>query len=250
MDIADSLKFLGLNEKDTAAYIAVLRLQKAGPAAIAREAGLERTTVYKILEQLSVLGVIGKSVAGKRIHYVAESPQFLHTLIEKKSKNLDKLIPFLAALQGKSQARPTVRFYEDKESVKRVLMESLNCEEKLRRDFASVERIVEFLGLAFINHQIEERVRRRVHVRSLRCTPKEPRAEKDWYLRGSNAEVLREVRYLKQEIEFEPVIFIYDNTVTIISSEKESYALVIDSQELARAMKVLFDVAWVSSEKT
>ncbi len=128
-------------------------------------------------------------------------------------------------------------------------MDTLNCREKVRRDFASVENIVEFLGQRFIDRQIEERAKRGIKVRSLRCVSgKSDLERKDWYLRKENEDILREVRYLSREWSFEPVIFIHDHTITIISSKKESYALVIESKELSQALKILFDIAWESAK--
>jgi len=245
MDTINQLEKFGLSKKEASAYVALLRLQQASPYQISKESGLERTTIYKIIEQLSKQGLATKAIHGKRITYIAEVPANLKQILNQKRDILEQILPVLTALQGKKQEKPNVRFYEDLIGVRKALTETLECEEKLRRDFASVESIVEFLGRRFINRHIEERVRRRIRVRSLRSRPTGSKiSEKEWYLKKETKELLREVRYLIEEISFEPVIFIYDNTVTIISSKKESYALIIESRELSQAMKILFDIAW------
>lgn len=249
MNIINQLEELGLNEKSAAAYIALLRLQEANAHQVAIEAKLERTTIYKILEDLVIKGLAEKSVIGKRIIFYAKSPKQLKFLLEKQGNILEQILPTLFAMQGKKTPKPVIKFYEDIGGIKQALMDTLNCQEKLRRDFASVENIVELLGQRFIDHQVEERVKRKIQVKSLRCLPdKDDLTQKDWYLRKDNREILREVRYLPQKWSFEPVIFVHDNTITIISSKKESYALIIESAELSQAIKILFDIAWAQAK--
>lgn len=243
-DITDKLIEFGLSKKAATAFLAILRLQEASAHQIASEAELERTTIYKILDELSKKELVEKNIKGKRILFSSRPPAYLNLLLEKQEGILKDILPALIAMQGKRTTKPQVKFYESVESIKQCLMNTLDCQEKVRRDFASVESIVDFLGQRFINHQIEERVRRKIAVRSLRCTSSNDIEKKDWYLRKENKEILREVRYLDQKWSFEPVIFIHDNTMTIISSKKESYALVIESKELSRALKILFDIAW------
>lgn len=245
MDFIQQLVDFGLSSKTASAYVALLKLQSATAHQVAVEAKTERTTIYKILEELVEKGLASKSIHGKRITYIAEQPLKLKQLVERQERILGSLIPSLNALPGKTKDKPVVQFYNTTAGIKEALMNTLDCKEKLRRDFASVDDIVDFLGQRFINHQIEERVKRGIYVQSLRTQPtKAKNAEKEWYLKKDNNELLREVRYLPKEYSVEPVIFIHDNTITVVSSEKESYALVIKSLELSQAMKALFDIAW------
>lgn len=250
MEEIEKLMVLGLSRKSAAAYVALLRLQNASATQIAREAKIERTTIYKVLEELVQRGLASKSSSGKRITFIAEAPNQLKRTWEKQGSILETILPSLIAIQGKQGAKPTVKFYENIDGIRQALNDSLNAKDKLRRDFASVENVIAFLGKRFITHQIDQRVAKGIHVRSLRTAPKGSRvSETEWYLRKSNREVLREVRYLNEKIDFAPLIVVYDNTVLIISSQQESYALVINSAELAQAMKVLFDVAWQQAKK-
>lgn len=250
MYILNDLQQLGLSDKEAATYLAILKLENASPHQIAAEAAIERTTVYKILEELAIKGLVAKSIKGTRLVYSAESPENLKQMVERQNHLVEKIFPTLLAFQGKNKKRPNIRYYDNIEGIKKVLIDSLNSTEKVRRDFASVESIVDFLGQTFIDHQIEQRVAKGIEVRSLRSiASKESVDEKDWSLRASNKDVLREARYLNEKFIFEQVIIIYDQTVSIFSSKKESFALQIDSRELSQAMKVLFDIAWHSAGK-
>ena len=246
MELIQQLQEIGLEGKRADVYLSLIKLQKATPHQIAAEAGVERTTVYKILDDLARAGLATKVIRGKRIDYFADPAINLKAFLAKKQNLLESILPILISQQGNKTIRPRVRFYDNLTSIRQVLMDSLHCKEKLRRDYAFVENVVEFLGLRFIQNQIKERVKKGVAVRSLRHISKN--TEKDWFLKKGNTEVLREVRYLKSSLNFEQLIMIYDNVIAVISSKKESYALVIESQELSQAMKTLYDIAWDTAE--
>jgi len=248
-DIHHALNELGFSKKETDVYTALLRLQLANAHQIAKAAGVRRTTVYDILEDLTTRGLATKSIQGKRQTYLAEPPQRLIEINQKQQAVLADIMPSLSALPSAGKHPPVVRFYDTVEGIRKAVMDTVNGKEKIRRDFASVEHIVDFLGQRFIDHQIEKRVRRGIRVHSLRCPePTTGWSRKDWYLRAENPKTLREVRYLPKKVLFEPVVFLHDDTTTIISSKKESYALVIESKELCQALKILFDIAWDSTK--
>lgn len=249
MEILSQLSRFGLKEKAAKAYLAVLRLQKANPHQIAKEAGIERTTSYVVLEELAEKGLVSKSIDGKKIVYIAEPPKTLEIMLNKQQNILQEILPMLQALSGNKTRKPIIKYHESLDGIKQALLESLECEEKLRRDFASVDDIAELLGTQFLNRQIKNRVAKKIQVKSLRSAPKSHRiSEKDWFLKSSNTDLLREVRYLKNSFDFSSVIFIYDNTILIISSKKEHFALSVESVDLSKALKTLFDIAWENSK--
>lgn len=250
MELNEKLANLGLKNKEIKAYLAILKLQKANPHKIAEEANIERTTIYKILDDLTARGLISRSVSGKRLNYIAEAPEMLKNMLDEQQSTVKQILPYLNALRGSRGAKPVIKFYSGRDDIRKILTTSLNSKEKIRRDFTFVENVVDLFGLKFIHKQIESRVKKGIHVQSLRRAIQNKKvSEKDWYLKKNNKELLREVRYLPESINFEPLIIIYDHTVVIISSKKESYALIIESPEFSQAMKTLFDIAWQSAKK-
>lgn len=249
MEISKILANFGLKENESKAYLALLKLQSANAFSVAKEANIERTTIYRIMEVLANKGLASKSVTGKKMTYTAESPVRLKDLLDNQTSALTQLLPILMSMQGSKGQKPSVKFYDNVAGMRQALLDSLDCEEKIRRDFSAVSTIAETLGKRFIQNQIEERVKRGIGVRSLRRKEIEGgKVEKDWYLKSGNKDILREVRYLNIKENFEPTIFIYDHKVVIISSVKELYALVIESAEFSKAMKILFDIAWETAE--
>jgi sugar-specific transcriptional regulator TrmB len=60
MDLIQSLKNLGLNEKEAKVYVALLQCPGATAYLIARHSGLKRPTTYVVLEDLIDKGVVTK----------------------------------------------------------------------------------------------------------------------------------------------------------------------------------------------
>lgn len=250
MDIRKSLETFGLKDKEVKAYIALLNLSEANAHQIAKEAKLERTTIYQILETLCTKGLVYKVIRGKRYFYAAESLSALEQFVKSKVTTLDNLLPMLASIAGSHANKPVVKYYENLPDIKRVFATRADSKEKLVRDFAFVENVVEVLGKQFIHNQIEKRIANKVKALSLRRGPKEKDIQDDWYISTNKSpNLLREVRYLDSQFTFdESLITIYDHTVGIFSSQKELSALIIESPEFSKAMKVLFDIAWQAAK--
>src|SRR5262249_50440548 len=66
---------------------------------------------------------------------------------------------------------------------------------------------------------------------------------------GKNKDEKREAALVPADMfSFTPEINIYDNKVVFMSL-KEKFALVIESEELADALKKVFDLAWMGAKK-
>jgi sugar-specific transcriptional regulator TrmB len=248
MDIYQQLNDLGLKQKPAAAYLALLKLGTASAHHIAKEANIERTTIYNVLEELVEKQLATKVIKGARLSYTVESPERFKQLILKQSGILESLLPILSAMRKTETNKPTVRYYEHREGICKAMMESLNGTEKLRRDFASVQEVVKLVGEQFLNRYIAARVKHGISLRSLRCLPEREAVMPHWYAKDTNTDVLREVRYIEPGVQIEPMISVYDHTVLMISAHNDPFALVIESADLARAMKVLFDIAWLTAK--
>lgn len=81
LPIYKSLIKIGFSDKEIVVYLALLELGKRTVSAIARKAGINRTTVYDILETLISKKLV--SISGKEPlqEYVAESPDNILSML-------------------------------------------------------------------------------------------------------------------------------------------------------------------------
>ena len=112
---------LGLNENEREVYLAVLKAGKITHARISRATGINRTTVYSIVNKLGKLGLVTEDLGEKITYVVAEGPETIERMIEKEEKELvekkkavKELIKELAAYRtGQNYSVPRIKFVEE-----------------------------------------------------------------------------------------------------------------------------------------
>src|SRR3989344_7489234 len=89
------LQPVGLDKKTEVIYRALLSLADAPVSAIARRAGIKRTSAYHILENLISMG-LATSYRGRGVRrFAAEHPSKLKTFFERQAIIAERLIPEL-----------------------------------------------------------------------------------------------------------------------------------------------------------
>lgn len=240
------LEQIGFKDKKARAYLACLELGEAQAQKIAQKAGLERTSVYAILESLRQDGLIKSTAKKKTLYFIAEPPQKLVGFLQSKAQIVNQFMPLFLDVYKSSSNKPKIYFYEGREGVREILNNTLISEEKLLRNFSSVKDLEELIGKNSLIHFVEKRVKLNIRIKSLRPQEKE---SSEWYFKAANKETLRSSRFLPEGITFDVVCLIYDDNVALISSKKECFGFVIESKDFSGMMKTLFDFIWGVSEK-
>src|SRR6185436_4478949 len=86
--LKDKLAELGLSEKETAMYTALVEVGKASPARLARATGIKRPTVYAVGEDLLRKGLIEVDASGPSMFYYPASGVALKRMVEKEKQAL------------------------------------------------------------------------------------------------------------------------------------------------------------------
>jgi DNA-binding MarR family transcriptional regulator len=115
------LAALGLDAAAARTYLALLDGPPATVAEIARRTGLHRPSVYRVLPGLQAQGLVSTSPQGKRLRYVAESPEVLRSLLAGLTRRLDVVLPDLERRYRTRGVRPVVRVLEGVEGIRDVL---------------------------------------------------------------------------------------------------------------------------------
>lgn len=118
------LQEIGLSEKESQIYLALLQVDSESIQEIAKNTGINRTTVYPVLESLAQKGLVGEIQDGKKTLYQAAAPERLETfverqkvLLEEKAKRLKDIIPEIKGIQRKEGERPVIKFFEGRDGV-------------------------------------------------------------------------------------------------------------------------------------
>ncbi|SUA59143.1 Uncharacterised protein [Oligella ureolytica] len=100
-------------------------------------------------------------------------------------------------------------------------------------------------GLDEIDRYFRARLEKKIFMRVIRSRSRDT---KDiWPI--TDAE-LREVRLTPPALTLAMTTLIYGNTAALISSKRENYGLIIESEEYAAHQGMLFEAVWMASEPT
>ena len=116
------LEEIGLSEKESQIYLALLAVDSESIQDLAKRTGINRTTVYPVLETLEKKGLLSEVQKGKKVEYVAAPPERLETFVERqkvvleeRAERLKDIIPQIKSIQRESGEKPIVKYFEGRE---------------------------------------------------------------------------------------------------------------------------------------
>ena len=246
--LKNSLSALGFSDKESSVYVALLGLGRSAVSKIARTANVNRATAYVILDSLIGKGLVHISGKEPKQEYEAESPDTLAALFRRereeaveRAREADALVPQLKSAQ-KVGDRPQVKFYEGIEGMKHVYEDTLTSTEEIRA-YGNYDENYSTLK-DYFHAYFKKRVAKGISVRAIapRTTLSEERQRND-------KNEGRELLLVPQEVfSVSPEIDAYDNKV-VISSWREKLGIIIESAEIADAMKKIFELAWAEAKR-
>ncbi len=239
---------IGLSEKEAGVYISLLELGRGTVSQISRRANINRTTGYDILDSLTAKGLVIVSGKEPKQEYSAESPEnlsrFITEDIKQKHEALKKtedIIPELKSIHNMSD-RSRVRFYEGVQGLIEVYEDTLTSHEPIRA-YATVDDMHAALPSYFPKYY-KRRASNGISIRAI--VPK----TKIGLERGAHdKDEARETAFVSADkFYFSPEINIYDNKV-MIASWREKLGIIIESAEIADAMKKIYELAWAEAKR-
>jgi len=244
----DALIAVGLSKNEAKIYLALLELGKGTVSEITRKANLNRTTGYDVLDGLVAKGLASVSGKEPKQEYIAESPDKIEALLkrevnatEEHLKEIKNILPELKSLHNVA-GRPKVRFYEGKQGLIEVYEDTLTSHETILA-YATVDDMHRALPNYFPEYY-KRRAEKGVAIRAIIPATEigKERASKD-------KEEMRETALIPPDkYYFSPEINIYDDKV-MIASWREKLGIIIESAEIADAMKKIHELAWAEAKR-
>ncbi|MFA4845335.1 MAG: helix-turn-helix domain-containing protein [Patescibacteria group bacterium] len=247
--LQELLEKCGLSNKATKVYLAMLEIGSAPVHNIASKAKLNRSTTYVILNDLMQKGLLTSSEDTRVKLFTVASPERLIQFLEESVKQHAELVglarkalPELKAAYSGIGPKPRIQYFEGLEGLKNAYDETLKSTETIKT-FASIDDVHEALGDYFPDYYYR-RASRNIKIDAI--FPDTP-ASRDRVKK--NKQELREAYLIpKNEYSFSPEIMIYEKKLVILSL-KEKFAFIIESEELADAMKKIFKLAWAEARR-
>ncbi len=237
MKIEEVLKQFNLSDKEIKVYLSCLELGQTSVTNLAKKAGIKRPTVYDILTELTRRGLVGQTQKGKKRLFYAEEPERLNKLLDEKKAQLEEVMPLLKSFYNTAGEKPKIRYYEGIDGLKEVYRDTLNYTGNLYA-FVS-DNILAYLGKDFANEYKLKRTNNKIFARVIG-----PDTDKIKKYKLSDEADLKVTRLVKKEkYPFTSEMDVYGNKVAFISF-KEKMGVIIESNEIANNMRLVFNLAW------
>ena len=247
--MVDKLTKLGFTNKEAKIYLALIEVNEASAQVLAKSAELNRSTTYVILDSLIQKGLVSTIEKNGVKLFQSTPPEQVLSFLQEKTKQYQDLVgyahqilPELKAVFKGVGTKPNIQFFEGEEGIKTVYEETLTSTETIRA-FASIDDMHNTLPEYFPEYY-HRRAGRGIHIRAIF-----PDTEKTRERIKFNEQESRTAQLIPSDkFAFTPEINVYDNKL-IFMSLKERFALVIQSAEIADAMKKIFELAWAEAER-
>lgn len=236
----------GLSEKQAQVYCACLASGKTKAPAIAKQAGLKRSTVYGILDELTSLGLVSVSLRGRIKYFHAKSPRAILDILTQHQERMQQSLPGLMQLYMSHHLQPRVESFEGAEGIKRIFEDTLTCKSKKILQIIRVKDFLSFPGGNFAKEYIHKRIARGITAYAL--NPASGDTLTDFYGKESQA-LKRFTRYLPPDLFYASMIMVYDYKVAMVSTKTENFGFIIESKEFSNTLKAYFSFLWKLGSK-
>lgn len=245
------LEEIGLTQGETKVYLALLKLGSSKTGIISKEAEVSSSKVYKILDRLEKKGLVGHGKVGEVKHFKAMEPKSLLKFIElkkeelnKKEKEIEKIIPELEIQQQLSKSKTSAVLYEGIKSIKNYfysMLSELNKGDEYYVIGATYGHKKEILK-SFFQRYHKDRVKKNIKVKMLANTGEKNKLTPATF-------IYSEVKYLPEYLITNTIIVFYKDKLLMYFLTEEPKGIVIQDEEIVKSFKTYFNTFWKIAKK-
>lgn len=241
MNKSETLKVLGLNDREASIYLAALELGTSSAQAIATKAGIQRTYFYDLSQKLIEIGLLTQTKKGNKRLFVAAAPDALLELTKERTRELEKVLPELKATFNTSGQKPKISFYEGIKGINQINDDTLRYKDE----------IIGFTTPRFLTTRDRKVGQEYIHQRKalgIKARVIGEMSSEILAIQKRDQEELRETRILPKSLfESEIELGAYGNKVFVIDY-KEEFGFLIEGSSIAKAVKMIFEIVWNSGK--
>lgn len=238
MDTKEVLQHFGLNEKQASIYLALLELGVASAPTISKKSGVKRPTTYVILQELRQKGLLTEMPKKSKTLYIAKSPEVLLATRKEQNEEIRITMPEILALYNAKAEKPRVRFYQGEREINELYAEIFY--EKEIWFVASIGSIPENL-MKCIHKYIARAAQKKTSIREIQMDDPISRDFRKQY-----ESECYQIKTAPKNFDLPSDNAIYGNKIAIFSYKSEPMAVVIESEDVVKTYRSLFEMAWNS----
>lgn len=232
---------IGLSPREAQVYSAALELGPAGALQIARKTGMNRPTVYVVLDALKKRGLIEVQLQGLKQKFAAADPDQFDAIIAEQKKRFDSILPDMIALYKLRGSKSQIKYFEGQEGIKSVY-ETLLREIKAGDPYyvmSDQDNWSANFDIKWLESFIERRSRKKLDARIIL-----PDSERNRFVKSMDAAWGERTRLIPKPLKTD--IVMYPNRYIINSLTAPMGSIVIENAEVIATQLELFRFTWDS----
>jgi len=234
------LQAFGLDKREARLYLASLRKGPASVLELSRATHLPRTTIYPLLDRLAQEGVFRTGKQKNRAVYIAEEPGVLERRLRERQATFSQITDELSTIEEIGSLSPSITYYEGTEGLKRLWRRIYRSGVKEYHMMTTGVGFLEYVKKPYLIKQIiGDRVKQK--IMSYQLLP-ENRYTKE--IVASDANELRESRFLPADIQLPATIILFGQEVAFVTTRKENAMILVTSGDIAVSLRSLFSLLW------
>ena len=253
------LQKTGFSEKTAIVFSTLLELGGAYPSRIAEISKLNRSTVYKILLELSIKGLVTEIEQGKKLFYQIENPEKLVRYAKTQADMADaaykktrELIPELEGIFSMNPNKPIIRYFSNSDGIISIYEEMVSKNRKYEMlSFSHGQAFKNYLPAKDIFRFTKSKERIGITTRAIVPDTLENRSYNEEVFKGLKKDVWPNIRFVPQEVfPFEAEMTLYDENklaITKLTGEK-LIGVVIEDKLIHDMFKMIFELLWRSDQ--
>ena len=256
----NQIKKTGLSDKAALVYTALLQTGGAFPSKIAEITKLNRSTVYMVLTELCIKGLVNEIERSKKQYYQIEKPQKLSQLANEQVKKAfeiseytKKILPEIEENYLKVSDRPRVRYFADTQGILSIYEEQTAVEKPYEMlSITTTNAINALLPDKFYEEFRKKKAKIGITTRVI-LTDSEVNQE---YVKTIYANLPEKIWPVIRFVP--PPVDTFGSEITIYGEDKVSIAnfqksnptgVIIEDKALHVIMRMIFDLAWKGAAK-
>ena len=254
-DLLRKTEKTGLTDKESLVYLSLLELGGGFPSKIAEYAGLNRSTVYKILLELNIRGVVSEIKKRNKLFYQIENPNKLIrytkgrlSIVQDEISQTERLIPELEGLYKGLEGKPGIKYFENIEGLLAIYEDMvINTSRYEMLAFSNAATLGHILPKNFFEDFRRTKEKIGITTRGIIPDTHEDRNYNTKFFEGFRPEIVPVMRFIpKEDFPFKGEITIYGaNKVAIVNLNKEYLTgLIIEDETIHNMMKMIFEFSW------
>jgi sugar-specific transcriptional regulator TrmB len=241
------LEQIGFHEKEAKVYIACLQLGQDTAYHIAQKCALKRATVYFTLNNLVGRGLVSVWKTKKATLWRAANPKKLFTQIKRKEEALTEIFPLLQSIYNFDEDRPNIQVFEGQAGIRQIYAEIVDYLTKGKEilcwgDVSHIWNLLEDITRKYLKHSQN----RRHKIREILNAGEKNKTYVKSIRKNKNPN--HQIRFLPKNQTFsgnDNVVF--GDKLIVFSTQNKLFATVIESQDIAKSYRIIFELAWKSA---